>query len=87
MNTEFKNSLDLTLLGHLLQAVASQVIASEYYASQMLSMLPYSDEWTVDNVVNKNFGKDAGSFFFPDLLGGGEEGADDKKALASGQPG
>jgi hypothetical protein len=58
VNTEFKNSLDLNLLSHLQQSVNSKIIDPKYYVQQLLSMMPYSDEWTVENVINPDFGKD-----------------------------
>jgi hypothetical protein len=66
VNTEFKSSLDLSLLSHLMAAVNSKIITPDYYGSQLLSMMPYSDEWDVDNVLNPDFGKED-DFDGPDL--------------------
>ena len=59
VNTEFKNSLDLNVLAHLQRAATDKIILPEYYVSQLLSMMPFSDEWTVDTVLNPKFGKEA----------------------------
>ena len=56
VNQEFRNTLDLTVLTHLYQAVAGRVIKPDYYISILLSMMPYSDEWDVAKVLNPEFG-------------------------------
>ena len=58
VNTEFKNTLDLNVLSHLYQAVAGGVLQPEYYATLLLSMMPYSDEWDVKSILNPDFGKE-----------------------------
>jgi hypothetical protein len=78
VNTEFKSALDLNLLGHLYQAVAGRVLRPEYYASVLLSMMPFSDEWDVDSAVNPDFGKEDG-YLLPEL-GGRDEGRDEPGA-------
>jgi hypothetical protein len=39
-------------------AVNSKIITPKYYGSQLLSMMPYSDEWDVDKILNPDFGKE-----------------------------
>jgi hypothetical protein len=65
VNMEFKNSLDLNLLGHLQQAVTAEIIVPKFYVQQLLSMLPYSDEWTDEDALNPNFGKET-EYEFPE---------------------
>jgi hypothetical protein len=55
---DFKSTLDLNLLSHLFQSVTAGIVNPEYYIAQLLSMMPYSDDWTVDNVLNPEFGKE-----------------------------
>jgi hypothetical protein len=79
VNTEFKSALDLNLLGHLYQAVAGRVLRPEYYASVLLSMMPFSDEWDVKSAVNPEFGKEDG-YLLPEL---GSRGRDEGRQLAA----
>jgi hypothetical protein len=80
INTEFKNSLDLNVLGHLQQAVTSKIIKPDYYVFILLSMIANSDEFAVDDVLNPDFGKeeDYGSALFNDYGGNKKDNPSDE---------
>jgi hypothetical protein len=59
VNTNFKNSLDLNLLAHLSQAASEGLIKPNFYVSMLLSMAPNTDEFSVDEVQNPDFGKES----------------------------
>jgi hypothetical protein len=67
VNTEFKNALDLSLLSHLQQAVTSRIILPKFYAQQLLSMLPNSDEWTAESALDPEFGKPERDYGYPEF--------------------